>query len=79
MTTQTSVVADVAARLAQARATRTAIDPPSDDLPDLDLAAGYAVQRVQRAAAGLLTGWKLGVTSRAKQAQVGCTSRSGGS
>ena len=71
MTAQTAVVADVAARLAQARATRTAIAPPSDDLPNLDLAAGYAVQRVQRATAGPLTGWKLGVTSRAKQAQVG--------
>ena len=65
------LVAEVAARLAQARSSRTAIAPPSDDLTDLDLAAGYAVQLVQRATAGPLTGWKLGVTSRAKQAQVG--------
>src|SRR4029077_2729927 len=36
-----------------------------------DLAAAYDVQRVLRREAGPLAGWKLGVTSRAKQAQVG--------
>ncbi|MGH3436170.1 MAG: 2-keto-4-pentenoate hydratase [Sciscionella sp.] len=72
MTASTSVTAtEVAARLERARRTRAAIPPASDDLPGLDLATGYAVQRSQRAQAGALVGWKLGVTSRAKQAQVG--------
>jgi 2-oxo-3-hexenedioate decarboxylase len=66
--------ADLAALLQKAVADRTAIDQLSDDVPDLDLAGGYAVQRVLREAAGPLAGWKLGVTSRAKQAQVGVTS-----
>jgi 2-oxo-3-hexenedioate decarboxylase len=66
--------ADLAARLQKAVVDRTAIDQLSDDVPDLDLAGGYAVQRVLREAAGPLAGWKLGVTSRAKQAQVGVTS-----
>lgn len=61
----------LAARLSKAVADRTAIDQLSDDAPDLDLAAGYAVQRVLREEAGPLVGWKLGVTSRAKQVQVG--------
>jgi 2-keto-4-pentenoate hydratase len=66
--------AELAARLTEAVADRTAIAPLSDDIPDLDLAAGYAVQRVLREAAGPPVGWKLGVTSRAKQAQVGVSS-----
>jgi 2-oxo-3-hexenedioate decarboxylase len=61
---------DYAARLQKAVADRTAIGPL--DVPDL--ATGYAVQRELRAAAGPLVGWKLGVTSRAKQAQVGVDS-----
>jgi 2-keto-4-pentenoate hydratase len=65
---------ELAARLSKAVADRTAIDQLSDDVPDLDLAAGYAVQRVLRDSAGPLVGWKLGVTSRAKQAQVGVSS-----
>jgi 2-oxo-3-hexenedioate decarboxylase len=65
---------ELAARLSKAVADRTAIDQLSDDAPDLDLAGGYAVQRVLRAEAGPLVGWKLGVTSRAKQAQVGVSS-----
>lgn len=65
---------ELAARLAKAVADRTAIDQLSDEVPDLDLAAGYAVQRLLRADAGPLAGWKLGVTSRAKQAQVGVSS-----
>jgi 2-oxo-3-hexenedioate decarboxylase len=64
-------VIGLADRLRRAVAERTAIDPLSTDEPGLDLAAGYAVQRVLRAQAGPLVGWKLGVTSRAKQAQVG--------
>lgn len=71
MTTTASTASEVAARLERARSTRTAIPPASDDLPGLDLATGYEVQRMQRATAGPLVGWKLGVTSRAKQAQVG--------
>ena len=64
-------VQELAARLSKAVTERTAIDPLTDDVPDLDLATGYAVQRVLREQAGPRVGWKLGVTSRAKQAQVG--------
>ncbi|WP_232667045.1 2-keto-4-pentenoate hydratase [Pseudonocardia sp. TRM90224] len=66
--------AELAARLGKSVADRTAIEQLSDEFPGLDLAAGYAVQRVLREGAGPLVGWKLGVTSRAKQAQVGVTS-----
>ncbi len=62
--------AQIAARLARARAERVAIEPFSAELEDFDLPAAYAVQRHLRAEAGPLAGWKLGVTSRAKQAQV---------
>ena len=64
-------VHDLAGRLEKAVAGRTAIEPLSDDVPDLDLDTAYAVQRVLRERAGPLVGWKLGVTSRAKQTQVG--------
>jgi 2-oxo-3-hexenedioate decarboxylase len=64
-------VHELASRLTKAVSGRTAIDPLTDDVPDLDLETGYAVQRVLREQAGPLVGWKLGVTSRAKQAQVG--------
>src|SRR5580698_2301121 len=61
----------IAARLAKARADRTPIDSLSAELPGFDLPAAYEVQRLLRHEAGPLAGWKLGVTSRAKQAQVG--------
>jgi len=64
-------IAQMATRLLEAVTSRTAIDPLSDEVPELDLASGYAVQRELRARAGPIAGWKLGVTSRAKQAQVG--------
>jgi 2-oxo-3-hexenedioate decarboxylase len=64
-------VSEVAARLSAARADRRAIRPITDEDPSFDLARGYAVQALQRDGAGPLVGWKLGVTSRAKQAQVG--------
>lgn len=64
-------VTDIAARLSKAVADRTAIEPLSDEMPDLDLDTGYAVQALLREQAGPTVGWKLGVTSRAKQAQVG--------
>jgi 2-keto-4-pentenoate hydratase len=64
-------ISELAARLAKAVADRTAIAPLSDDEPGLDAEAGYAIQALGRDQAGLLAGWKLGVTSRAKQAQVG--------
>jgi 2-oxo-3-hexenedioate decarboxylase len=63
--------AAIAARLAKAKANRSAIEPFSAEIPDFDLATAYAAQRLLRAEAGPLAGWKLGVTSRAKQAQVG--------
>jgi 2-oxo-3-hexenedioate decarboxylase len=61
-------------RLREAREKRQAIVPLTDDLPALDIEHGYAVQRLARDGAGRLIGWKLGVTSRAKQAQVGVDS-----
>jgi 2-oxo-3-hexenedioate decarboxylase len=64
-------ITELAARLARATADRTAIPPLSDGLPGLDVATGYAIQAVAQEAAGPLSGWKLGATSRAKQAQVG--------
>ncbi|MDQ4118602.1 MAG: fumarylacetoacetate hydrolase family protein [Actinomycetota bacterium] len=64
-------VSELAARLSKAVADRTAIEQLSTDVPDLDLPTAYRVQRELRDAAGPLAGWKLGVTSRAKQAQVG--------
>jgi 2-keto-4-pentenoate hydratase len=66
--------AALAALLTKAVADHSAIAQLSDDVPELDMAAGYAVQRVLRADAGALVGWKLGLTSRAKQAQVNVTS-----
>lgn len=62
---------ELAARLTKAVAERAAIAPLSDEFADLDADTGYAVQDVLRGQAGTLAGWKLGVTSRAKQAQVG--------
>lgn len=64
-------ITELAARLAKATAGRAAIPPLSDGLPGLDAGTGYAIQAVAREAAGPLAGWKLGATSRAKQAQVG--------
>lgn len=63
-----------ATTLQDAVRTRTAVDPLTDTDPELDLAAAYAIQAALRADAGPLAGWKLGVTSRAKQAQVGVDS-----
>src|SRR5256885_15577850 len=62
---------EIAARLTKARADRAAIGSLSASLGDFDLASAYEVQRLLRREAGPLAGWKLGVTSRAKQAQVG--------
>jgi 2-oxo-3-hexenedioate decarboxylase len=67
----TEDITGLAARLARAAADRSAIPPLSGELPGLDAAVGYAIQALAREAAGPLAGWKLGVTSRAKQAQVG--------
>ena len=64
-------LSELAARLAKAAADRTPIAPLSDEWPGLDAAAGYAIQALAREQAGPLAGWKLGVTSRAKQAQAG--------
>ena len=64
----------LAARVTAAAAGRTAITRLTDDTPDLDLATAYRVQGLLRAAAGPTAGWKLGVTSRAKQVQVGVDS-----
>ncbi|WP_404795358.1 2-keto-4-pentenoate hydratase [Streptomyces tendae] len=66
-------MSELAAKLAKAVADRQVITQLSIDHPELDLATAYEVQGELRAAAGPLAGWKLGVTSRAKQAQVGLT------
>jgi 2-keto-4-pentenoate hydratase len=64
-------VAEIAARLTKAKAERTAIGSLSAELDGFDLATAYDVQRRLRHEAGPLAGWKLGLTSRAKQVQVG--------
>ncbi len=61
----------LADQLAAARRERRAIPQLSDAHPGLTIPDGYAVQRFARAASGPVLGWKLGVTSRAKQVQVG--------
>lgn len=61
----------IAALLTDAKADRVAIQAFSAGSDCFDLATGYAVQRMLRAQAGPLVGWKLGVTSRVKQTQVG--------
>jgi 2-oxo-3-hexenedioate decarboxylase len=64
-------VSELATRLSKAVADRQVITQLSIEHPELDLATAYQVQRELRSAAGQLAGWKLGVTSRAKQVQVG--------
>jgi 2-oxo-3-hexenedioate decarboxylase len=66
-------VSELAARLGKAATDRHVITQLSVEYPELDLATAYRVQRELRSTAGPLAGWKLGVTSRAKQAQVGLT------
>lgn len=66
-----TVIDEIAGRLAKATADRTAIERLTYEYPQLDLATAYRVQRRQRPDTEPLAGWKLGVTSRAKQAQVG--------
>lgn len=61
---------ELATRLSKAATDRIPIDKLTTDHPELDLPTAYHVQRVLREAAGPLAGWKLGVTSRAKQVQV---------
>ena len=67
----TEDISELADRLAKASFGRTAIAPLSEQAPGLDVDAGYAIQGLAREAAGPLAGWKLGVTSRAEQAQAG--------
>jgi 2-oxo-3-hexenedioate decarboxylase len=62
---------EIAARLTKARADRSPISSLSAELDGFSLGAAYEVQRLLRLESGQLSGWKLGVTSRAKQAQVG--------
>jgi 2-oxo-3-hexenedioate decarboxylase len=67
-------IRELADRLAEAAFGRNAIPPLSDGVPGLDVDTGYAIQGLARQAAGPLAGWKLGVTSRAEQAQAGTDS-----
>ena len=71
MTEDNSELADLLAKAAFGRAP---IAPLSEQAPGLDVDAGYAIQGLAREAAGPLAGWKLGVTSRAEQAQAGTDS-----
>ncbi|HEY1970755.1 MAG TPA: fumarylacetoacetate hydrolase family protein [Pseudonocardia sp.] len=64
-------ITELAARLSKAVADRSAIGKLTDETPELDLDRAYQVQRLLRDQAGPRAGWKLGLTSRAKQAQVG--------
>jgi 2-keto-4-pentenoate hydratase len=64
-------ITELAARLGKAVADRSAIGKLTDQTPALDIEGAYRVQRVLRDQAGPRAGWKLGLTSRAKQAQVG--------
>jgi len=70
MSTAPPDVAELAGRLRAAVADRTAIEPLSAEHPALDLPTAYRVQRELRSTAGPRSGWKLGLTSRAKQQQV---------
>jgi 2-oxo-3-hexenedioate decarboxylase len=67
----TEDISELADRLAKASFGRAAIAPLSQQAPGLDVDAGYAIQGLAREAAGPLAGWKLGLTSRAEQAQDG--------
>ncbi|SEJ87689.1 2-keto-4-pentenoate hydratase [Sphingomonas sp. OV641] len=70
-----SVHADLAARLAAARASGVPIAPPRHDHPALGLADAYRVQDLataaRRAAGGQTIGRKIGLTSTAVQRQFG--------
>jgi 2-keto-4-pentenoate hydratase len=65
----------LADRLAAAAASRSSAEPPTAALPDLDVDAAYAVQELvvdARVRAGHpVVGHKLGLTSEAKQRQMG--------
>lgn len=75
MTTVDEAVARAAERLDTARRTGVPCAPVRGLLPDGDLTAAYAVQAVlsdRRLAEGRrVTGWKIGLTSAAVQAQLG--------
>ncbi|MFD3592421.1 2-keto-4-pentenoate hydratase [Nocardia sp. NPDC058640] len=70
-----SAVTRAAERIDQARHSGIPCDPVRDILPAGDLDAAYAVQSIltdRRLAEGRrITGWKIGLTSKAVQAQLG--------
>ncbi|MCC2981097.1 2-keto-4-pentenoate hydratase [Sphingomonas sp. IC4-52] len=70
-----SMLHDLAARLAAARASGTPIPPLRHDHPSLSLADAYAVQDIataaRRAAGGRTIGRKIGLTSEAARRQFG--------
>ena len=70
----TEDISELADRLAKAAFERTAIAPLSEQAPGLDVDAAYAIQGLAREVAGPLAGWKLGLTTRAEQAQAGADS-----
>lgn len=64
-----ATIDELARRLAKATGDGTAIARLSEEFPQLDVPAAYQIQRCQRPDTGPLAGWKLGMTSRARQAE----------
>jgi 2-keto-4-pentenoate hydratase len=69
-------VEELARALYQARRDRVAVPPLTGDRPDMTAAEAYAIQRrlvelLQADGAGEVVGYKLGLTSRAMQEQLG--------
>ena len=71
----TEVWDDLAARLIAAERERTAIEPLTDQNPDLTVGDAYQIQdkiiRAKLAGGAEVIGWKAGFTSRAMQQQMG--------
>lgn len=70
-----AAVSEIADRLEAARAAAKPITKVTDDYPDMDVADAYAVQRELlgrwQAVGRRLSGYKAGLTSKAKMAQMG--------
>lgn len=73
--TTPGTIADIAKRLRTAQETQTPIPAFADELDKNDYAAAYAIQRQNfehwRNAGRRCTGWKIGLTSKRVQAQLG--------
>jgi 2-oxo-3-hexenedioate decarboxylase len=65
-----TTIDELARRLAKATADGTAVARLAGEFPQLDIPAAYRIQHRQRPDTGPLAGWKLGMTSRARQVEV---------